>query len=109
MNKQDKLNLDPGLKQIVEDYWKEKWQYFARQQDESDREYVRAFKEELIDLVAKAAQYQKEQITEYQSKHDVQKLVEASRSIIKNKETAKQFLLLSGIIDEDGNLSEHYR
>jgi hypothetical protein len=61
MNKQDKFNLDPGLKQIVEDYWKEKWQYFSRQQDESDREYVRAFKEELIDLVAKATQYQKEQ------------------------------------------------
>ena len=60
-------------------------------------------------FVAKAAQYQKEHTTEYQSKYDVQKLVETSRSIIKNKETAKQFLLLAGIIDEDGNLSEHYK
>ena len=57
----NKIELDPGLKKIVDDYWKEKWQYFSRQQDESDREYVTAFKDELINLVAKAAQYQKEQ------------------------------------------------
>ena len=40
---------------------------------------------------------------------DISKLIEASRSILQNKETAKQFLLKAGIIDQNGNLSENYR
>jgi hypothetical protein len=40
---------------------------------------------------------------------DISKLIEASRSILQNKETAKQFLLEAGIIDQNGNLSENYR
>ena len=73
---------------------RKKWQYFSRQQDESDREYVRAFKDEFIDLVAKAAQYQKEQTTEYQSKYDVQKLVKHQDLLLKIKKQLNNFCCL---------------
>jgi len=32
---------------IVEKFWKEKWHYFAKQEDESEREYVIMFRDEL--------------------------------------------------------------